>query len=74
MAGVPVLSSELDVFREQLADAGWYAPTEDVDAWRDIIARAFSVSPETIAAEQYQVLVPDQAWLSFSRTARTLLS
>ncbi|BCX65832.1 MULTISPECIES: glycosyltransferase [Pseudomonas] len=74
MAGVPVLSSELDVFREQLADAGWYAPIENVDVWRDIIARAFSVSPETIAAEQYQALAPDQSWLSFSQTARALLS
>ncbi|MCW8276323.1 glycosyltransferase [Pseudomonas sp. PCH199] len=73
MAGVPVLSSELDVFREQLADSGWYAPIEDVRGWRDAIVRAFDVSPETIAIEQYQALAPDQAWLNFSQGARSLL-
>lgn len=74
MADVPVLASELDVFREQLADTGWYAPAEDVSAWRDAIVRAFNVSPQAVAAKQYQELAPDQAWLSFCQTARTLLS
>jgi glycosyltransferase involved in cell wall biosynthesis len=74
MAGVPVLSSELAVFREQLADTGWYAPIDDVNAWHDAIVRAFSVSPEHVATDQYQALAPDQAWLSFSQTARALLS
>ncbi|MGE8152271.1 glycosyltransferase [Pseudomonas vancouverensis] len=74
MAGVPVLSSELAVFREQLAGTGWYAPADDVKAWSDLIVRAFSVPAESVAAEQYQALAPDQAWQRFSRTARTLLS
>jgi glycosyltransferase involved in cell wall biosynthesis len=74
MAGVPVLCSELPVFREQLADSGWYAPVDDVSAWREAILRAFSVSAEAVAAEQFQALAPDQAWLSFSQTARALLS
>ncbi|MFU2330455.1 glycosyltransferase [Pseudomonas sp. NFX98] len=74
MAGVPVIASELDVFREQLGDAGCYAPVEDVSAWRDAIARAFSVSAQAIAADQYQALAPDQAWLSFSQASRALLS
>jgi len=74
MAGVPVLSSELAVFREQLAGTGWYAPIDDVSAWSDAIVRAFSTAPETIAAQQYQALAPDQAWQSFSQVARTLLS
>ncbi|NYH08465.1 glycosyltransferase involved in cell wall biosynthesis [Pseudomonas moraviensis] len=74
MAGVPVLSSELEVFREQLADTGWYAPVQDVAAWRDAILRAFSASAETVAAEQYQALAPDQAWLDFSQAAHDLLS
>ena len=74
MAGVPVLSSELAVFREQLADSGWYAPVDDVNAWRDAILRAFSVCAEAVAADQFQALGPDQAWQSFSQTARALLS
>jgi glycosyltransferase involved in cell wall biosynthesis len=74
MAGVPVLASELDVFREQLGDAGWYAPVEDASAWRDAIVRAFSVSADAIAADQYRALAPDQAWLDFSQASRALLS
>jgi glycosyltransferase involved in cell wall biosynthesis len=74
MSGVPVLSSELPVFREQLADTGRYAVANDVGAWKDAIVRAFGTSPEAVAAEQYQALAPDQAWLDFSQTARTLLS
>lgn len=74
MAGVPVLSSELEVFREQLADTGWYARPEDTGAWHDAIVRAFSASPETVAAGQYQALAPEQAWLSFTQAARSLLS
>jgi len=74
MAGVPVLSSELDVFREQLADAGWYAPTEDVGAWHDAIVRAFGTSAEAVAAAQHQALAPEQAWQRFSQAARSLLS
>ena len=74
MAGVPVLSSELPVFREQLASTGSYARINDVDAWHDAIVQAFSGSTETIAADQYQALAPDEAWLSFNQAARTLLS
>ncbi|MGE8067178.1 glycosyltransferase family 4 protein [Pseudomonas sp. NPDC089569] len=74
MAGVPVLSSDLDVFREQLGDAGVYAPAEDATAWRESIVRALNVSAAEVAAEQYQALAPDQAWLEFSRTARNLLA
>ncbi len=74
MAGVPVLSSELAVFREQLAGTGWYAPADDVSAWSDAIVRAFSACPEAIAADQYEALAPDKAWLGFSQAVRTLLS
>lgn len=74
MAGVPVLTSELAVFREQLAETGWYAPIDDVSAWSDAIMRAFNASPEVIAAHQYKALGPDQAWLDFSQSARALLS
>jgi hypothetical protein len=74
MAGVPVISSELPVFREQLAETGWYAPVEDVSAWSEVIVRASGVSAKEIAAGQYEELAPDQAWLNFSQTARALLS
>jgi glycosyltransferase involved in cell wall biosynthesis len=74
MAGIPVLSSELAVFREQLAGTGWYAPAGDVSAWSDIIVQAFNARPEAVAAEQYEALAPDKAWLGFSQAVRALLS
>lgn len=73
MAGVPVLSSDLAVFREQLGASGWYAPVGDVSGWHAGIVRAFDVSAQSIAAQQYQTLAPEQAWQSFSQTARSLL-
>ncbi|HWT68597.1 MAG TPA: glycosyltransferase [Pseudomonas sp.] len=73
MAGVPVLSSDLDVFREQLGASGWYAPVGDVGGWRDAIVRAFDASAQPIAVQQYQLLAPEKAWQSFSQTARSLL-
>lgn len=72
MAGVPVLTSELAVFREQLADTGWYAPADDVDAWARLLERAFSTRPETAVQSQLQALAPEQAWEEFTATARRL--
>lgn len=74
MAGVPVLTSELAVFREQLADAGWYAPSDDVDAWARLLEQAFAAGPEAAAQAQLQALAPEQAWQDFTATARRLLS
>ena len=74
MAGVPVLASELAVFREQVAEAGWYAPADDVEAWAQLLQRAFSTDAETIAATQLHALAPEQAWQDFTTTASRLLS
>lgn len=74
MSGVPVLTSDLPVFREQLADTGRYAPVNDVDAWREAIFQAFNLPAQEVAADQYAALAPDQAWQRFSQTAATLLS
>ncbi|WP_445570964.1 glycosyltransferase [Pseudomonas sp. E102] len=74
LAGVPVLASDLAVFREQLADAGWYAPAGDESAWGEAITRASEASAEAVAAAQYQALAPDEAWAGFCRTARELIS
>lgn len=73
MAGVPVLASDLDVFREQLANTGWFAPVEDVSAWRDLIVQAFNAPARMIAADQYQELAPDKAWVNFTQASRALL-
>ncbi|MBF6028088.1 glycosyltransferase [Pseudomonas sp. P115] len=74
MAGVPVLTSELAVFREQVAETGWYAPADDVKAWVQLMQRAFSADPGAVAAGQLQALAPEQAWQDFTTTARRLFS
>ncbi|WP_210642549.1 glycosyltransferase family 4 protein [Pseudomonas sp. Tri1] len=74
LAGIPVLASELAVFREQLGDAGWYAPVNDEAAWSEAIVRASLASADAVAALQYQALAPDEAWLNFSQTSRQLIS
>lgn len=74
LAGVPVLASELAVFREQLGDTGWYAPLNDEVGWSEAIGRAALAPASAVAAVQYQALAPDEAWSSFSQTARQLIS
>lgn len=73
MAGVPVLTSELAVFREQLGDTGCYAPGNDTHAWSEALVRVSQRSAEAVATAQYQALAPDEAWLSFGQTVRQLL-
>lgn len=74
MAGIPVLASELAVFREQLGHTGWYAPANDATAWCDAILQSSKTSVEPVATAQYQALAPEEAWLNFSQTARLLVS
>lgn len=74
MAGVPVLTSELAVFREQLADAGWYAPSGDVYAWSHLMERAFASPAGEVLETQLRALAPEQAWSDFSETAQRLFS
>ncbi|OLF56206.1 glycosyltransferase [Pseudomonas chlororaphis] len=74
MSGVPVLTSDLPVFREQLADTGRYAPVNDIDAWREAILQALDLPAQTIAADQYVALAPDLSWQRFSQAAAALLS
>jgi len=73
MAGVPVLTSELAVFREQLGEAGWYVPANDAGAWTQALVEIPRRSATALAAAQYQALAPDEAWSSFSQAARQLI-
>lgn len=74
MAGVPVLTSELAVFREQLADAGWYAPSDNVHAWGRLMERAFATPAHSVLEAQSRALAPEQAWKDFSETSQRLFS
>lgn len=74
LAGVPVLTSELPVFREQLGGAGWYAPVDDAAAWGHLLEGAFASRAETVVEAQLQALAPEQAWRDFTETTRRLFS
>ncbi|SEM86415.1 Glycosyl transferases group 1 [Pseudomonas sp. ok272] len=74
LAGVPVLCSELAVFREQLGEAGRYVAMADAHAWHAALVQALHAAPEPVALAQYAALSPDSAWRSFSQAARELLS
>ncbi|TDF85126.1 glycosyltransferase family 4 protein [Pseudomonas sp. H9] len=73
MADVPVLCSELSVFREQLADAGRYVRVGDVAAWGQAIVESVALDGSQVAQAQCQALAPEQAWQRFSQTAGELL-
>lgn len=66
IAGVPVLASDLPVFREQLGKVGPYLPVGDAQAWADRIEMLISNGEYgELAAEQRSHLVLDNAWHEF---------
>ncbi|KJK09031.1 MULTISPECIES: glycosyltransferase [Pseudomonas] len=73
MADVPVLCSDLSVFREQLGDTGGYIAVGDVAAWGEAIADCVSRDGKQVAKAQYQALAPEQAWQRFSQLSGRLL-
>lgn len=73
MADVPVVCSDLQVFREQLHDTGGYLPVADESAWAEAIERCAVLSASTIAAKQRQALAPEQAWQAFCSGSQSLL-
>ena len=73
LSGVPVLCSDLPVFREQLGDAGHYVAVGDVAAWGRAIADCVMLDGKQVAQAQHQALAPEQAWQRFSQLSSTLL-
>lgn len=73
MADVPVVCSDLHVFREQLGEAGRYVPVGDQAAWAQAIEACASLDPAATAALQHRTLAPDESWQQFSLGSRALL-
>lgn len=73
MANVPVVCSDLPVFREQLQESGCYLPVGDVEAWGREIARCDGPRALAVAARQRQTLAPEAAWQAFCNGAYSLL-
>lgn len=74
MAGVPVVSSNLPVFVEQLGEAGVYVEPDDAAGWAVAIEQLLAGDKAALAARQYRQLAPEQAWDEFSRGYRELLA
>jgi glycosyltransferase involved in cell wall biosynthesis len=74
IAGVPVLVSDLQVFREQLGDAGYYVPVADIPAWGQAIDVLVGQESASVSASQFQALAPEKAWERFCQDSRALLS
>lgn len=74
IAGVPVLASDLPVFHEQMGDAGYYVPVNDVTAWVSAIEAIPSLSAQDIALRQYAGLAPESAWQRFRLACASQLS
>lgn len=73
LADVPVICSELPVFREQLRDAGCYLPVGDALAWAGEIQRAVTLDPGEQVRQQRQALAPEQSWQAFKEGSERLL-
>lgn len=73
MADVPLLCSDLAVFREQLGDAGCYAPVGDVATWARTVVDCVTGDGRQVAQAQYQALAPEQAWQRFRQASIELL-
>jgi hypothetical protein len=71
---VPVLVSDLAVFREQLGDAGHYVPVADVPAWGEAIKQFTAQEGVKVSASQYHALAPEKVWQQFCHDSHVLLS
>lgn len=73
LADVPVICSELPVFREQLQDGGCYLPVGDVQAWAGAILQAVERRPQECVRQQRQALDPEASWQAFREGSERLL-
>jgi glycosyltransferase involved in cell wall biosynthesis len=73
MADVPVVCSDLPVFREQLQLSGCYLPVGDVEVWAQEIGRCNEARAQLQASRQRQTLAPEAAWQAFCDGAHSLL-
>lgn len=73
LSAVPVICSDLPVFREQLGEAGFYLPVGDQHCWAEAIANCVTRDGAAVAREQWQALAPEQGWAAFKAGSASLL-
>lgn len=74
LADVPVLCSDLPVFREQLGDVPCYLPVGDVTAWTHAIGQCQKDALHTLAQAQQGALAPTSSWDAFRRGTAGMLA
>ncbi|MGV8843073.1 MAG: glycosyltransferase [Pseudomonas sp.] len=74
IAGVPVLVSDLPVFREQLDGVDGFVAATNADAWSIAITQFLQGKCESLASRQYERLAPECAWTEFKNLYRGLLN
>lgn len=73
LAQVPVVTSALPVFVEQLGQAGIYAGMENVTEWVAAVERVLESDRVSLALKQYRQLAPEKSWKEFSQGYSRLL-
>lgn len=73
IADVPVVCTDLPVFREQLQGSARYLPVDDTQAWAQEMARCDAARALVVAGQQRQALAPEVAWQAFCDGAHSLL-
>ncbi|MBN7118546.1 glycosyltransferase [Pseudomonas oleovorans] len=73
IAGIPVLATDLPVFREQLAGDFGLLASDRKDAWEVALHQHLQGDLAALAQAQQQGLDPEGAWLRFSESYRALL-
>ena len=73
IAGVPVLVSDLPVFREQLDGVEGFVAATNTDVWCIAITQFLLGKCGYLASRQYARLAPECAWIEFQNIYRKLL-
>lgn len=73
IAKVPVVASNLVVFREQLGNSATYVEPGSIGGWQEAIELCLLQSPEQVAKRQGQVLAAQRRWEEYQHAARELL-
>lgn len=74
LADVPVLCSDLPVFREQLGNVACYLPVGDVQAWSRAIGQCQKQALQALAQAQQGALAPAVSWEAFRRGTAGMLA
>lgn len=74
LARVPVVVSDLPVFREQLGDAGIYVPLGGKSGWVKFFQNCASKDASSVFEKQFSALSPYDRWAKYKEDCNLLIS